>query len=180
LLFRQGNNECIITLQQWLLIHILIGRDFDIVDLFICEIEDAIMDGMIVRRHQPFAHWISWKCAQVNGNQHMHELERSRTRFKEYSPTGPHDGCRGPRGLRRAEQILMQMIETEAGADPMAAETDLQLQRLVFQLTLPQTQRTWRMTRTSLPLYQSNDHRAPHNQTKGKWMLNTKKNGHWR
>jgi hypothetical protein len=48
LLYRQGNNECIIALQQLLLIHILMGRDFDIVDLLICEIEDAIMDGMTV------------------------------------------------------------------------------------------------------------------------------------
>ncbi|PUZ60458.1 hypothetical protein GQ55_4G128600 [Panicum hallii var. hallii] len=37
----------------------------------------------------------------------MHELERSRSRFKEYSPTGPRDGHRGPRE-----------------ADPMATEAE--------------------------------------------------------
>jgi hypothetical protein len=47
-LFRQGNNECITTLQWWLLIHILTGKDIDVVDLFICEIDNAIMDGMTV------------------------------------------------------------------------------------------------------------------------------------
>jgi hypothetical protein len=59
LLYRQGNNECITALQQWLLIHILTGRKFDIVDLFICELEDAIMDGITVQLQQPFAHLIS-------------------------------------------------------------------------------------------------------------------------
>ncbi|PVH47720.1 hypothetical protein PAHAL_4G129000 [Panicum hallii] len=53
----------------------------------------------------------------------MHELERSRSRFKEYSPTGPRDGHRGPRGQCRPEQILKQRLEaeTEVEADPMAA-----------------------------------------------------------
>ena len=37
LLYRLGYNEGITALQQWLLIHILTGREFDIVDLFICK-----------------------------------------------------------------------------------------------------------------------------------------------
>ena len=45
----------IIALLQWLLLHIMIGRDFDLVDFFICELEDVIMDGMTVHRHHPFA-----------------------------------------------------------------------------------------------------------------------------
>ena len=59
LLYRLGYNEGITALQQWLLIHILTGREFDIVDLFICELEEVIYDGMIAQRQQPFAHWIS-------------------------------------------------------------------------------------------------------------------------
>ena len=41
LFYRQGYNEVITALQQWLLLHIMIGQDFDIVDLFISEIEDV-------------------------------------------------------------------------------------------------------------------------------------------
>jgi hypothetical protein len=48
LLYKQGYNEGITALQQWLLLHIMTGQDFDIVDLFICEIEDVIMDGMTI------------------------------------------------------------------------------------------------------------------------------------
>ena len=45
-LYRQGYNEGITALQQWMLLHIMRGQDFDIVDLFICEIEDVILEGM--------------------------------------------------------------------------------------------------------------------------------------
>ena len=52
----------------------------------------------------------------------MCQLEKSKNRFKEYSPTGPRDGRRGPRGQRRAEEIIQQGTEVEA--DPMAEETE--------------------------------------------------------
>jgi len=48
LLFRIGYNEGITALQQWLLLYIMTGRDFDLVDFFICELEDVILDGMTV------------------------------------------------------------------------------------------------------------------------------------
>ena len=50
LLYRLGYNEGITALQQRLLIHILTGREFDIVDLFICELEEVIYDGMTAHR----------------------------------------------------------------------------------------------------------------------------------
>ena len=56
LLFRIGYNEGITALQQWLLLYIMTGREFDLVDFFICELEDVIMDGMAVHRRHPFAH----------------------------------------------------------------------------------------------------------------------------
>ena len=54
----------------------------------------------------------------------MDQLEQSRTRFKEYSPTAPRDGHLGPRGQRRAWQILQEraLDEGVAAKDPMAAE----------------------------------------------------------
>ena len=98
LLFRIGYNEGITALQQWLLLHIMTGRDFDLVNFFICELEDVIMDGMTVHRRHPFAHWICWILAQLSQNAHMDELAQSRTHFRFYSPTTPRDGRRGPRG----------------------------------------------------------------------------------
>jgi hypothetical protein len=55
-----GNAESLTGVQQWLLMYVMAKRPFDIVDIMIAEIEDAIMDGMGMTRQQPFAHWISW------------------------------------------------------------------------------------------------------------------------
>ena len=50
LLFRIGYSEGITALQQRLLIYILGAMQFDIVDFFICEIEDVIMEGLTSSR----------------------------------------------------------------------------------------------------------------------------------
>ena len=122
LLFRIGYSEGITVLQQWLLIYILSGMQFDIVDFFICEIEDVIMEGLTLSRRQPYAHWISWILARLDQGVLMHDLEISTTLFKDYSPTSPDDGRRGARGQCRAKQRLRERAQAEAGAaeDPFA------------------------------------------------------------
>ena len=86
------------------------GHDFDLVDFFICELEDVILDGMTVHRRHPFAHWICWILAQLSQNEHMDELEQSRTHFSFYSPATPRDGRRGSRGQRRAQRIIDERV----------------------------------------------------------------------
>lgn len=61
------------------------------------------MDGMTMHRQQPFAHWISWLLASIHQNEHMLELESSRSRFKTYRPTAPDDRRRGPCDQHRAQ-----------------------------------------------------------------------------
>ena len=56
LLFKIGYSEGITVFQQWLLIYILGGLPFDIVDFFICKLEDVIMEGLTLSRRQPYAH----------------------------------------------------------------------------------------------------------------------------
>ena len=82
------------------------------------------MDGMIVHRRHPFAHWICWILAQLSQNAHMDELAQSRTFFSFYSPSAPRDGRRGPRGQRRAQRILDERVlaEGRVADDPTAAE----------------------------------------------------------
>ena len=60
------------------------GRDFDLVDFFIYDLENVILDGMTVHRRHPFAHWICWILAQLSQNAHMDELVQSRTYFSFY------------------------------------------------------------------------------------------------
>ena len=66
LLFRIGYSEGITAIQLWLLVYILGGLLFDIVNFFICELEDVIMEGLTSSRRQPYAHWISWILAQLD------------------------------------------------------------------------------------------------------------------
>jgi hypothetical protein len=40
--------------------YVMVKRPFDLVDIMLAEIEDAIMDGMGMTQQQPFADWISW------------------------------------------------------------------------------------------------------------------------
>ena len=89
LLYWLAYNEGITALQQWLLLYTLTSRQFDIVDLFICELEEVIYDGMTAHRQQPFAHWIRWILAQLRENAYMDELQHSRLVFKEYTPLAP-------------------------------------------------------------------------------------------
>jgi hypothetical protein len=42
--------------QQWLLMYMMAKRLFDIVDIMLAKIKDAIMDGMRMTQQQPFAH----------------------------------------------------------------------------------------------------------------------------
>jgi hypothetical protein len=55
-LYRMGNTESLTRVQQWLLMYVMAKSPFDIVDIMIAEIEDAIMDGMGMTHQQPFAH----------------------------------------------------------------------------------------------------------------------------
>ena len=54
----------------------------------------------------------------------MDVLEQSRTHFTVYSPTAPRGGHRGPRGQRRAQQMLDEhaLDEGRVAADSIAAE----------------------------------------------------------
>jgi hypothetical protein len=51
-----GNAESLIGVHQWLLMYVMAKRPFDIVNIMVAEIEDAIMDGMGMTRQLPFAH----------------------------------------------------------------------------------------------------------------------------
>ena len=75
------------------------------------------MDGMTAHRQQPFAHYINWILTQLGQNAHMVELQHSRLSFKEYSPTAPRDGRRGPRGQRRAQRTLDEHAIAEGRVD---------------------------------------------------------------
>jgi hypothetical protein len=52
--FRDGTTR----MQQWLLSYLVRGMPFNIWDLMLCEIEDAIYESFQAKRHMHYAHWI--------------------------------------------------------------------------------------------------------------------------
>jgi hypothetical protein len=55
-LYRMGNVESLTGVQQWLLMYVMAKRPFDLVDIMLAEIEDAIMDSIRMTKQQPSAH----------------------------------------------------------------------------------------------------------------------------
>jgi hypothetical protein len=105
-LYKMENAESLTRVQQWLLMYVMVKRPFDIVDIMISDIEDAIMDGMGMTCQQPFAHWISWLLSRLEAQRYVRMLEQSKFVFPTYRPLMPGDRRRGSRGLRRAEETL--------------------------------------------------------------------------
>jgi hypothetical protein len=121
-LYRMGNVESLTGVQQWLLMYVMAKRPFDIFDIMLAEIEDAIMDGMGMTRQQPFAHWISWLLSRLEAQRYVGILESSKFVFPTYRPPMPRDRRRGPRGLSRAEETLQARAAAEAVMDEAARQ----------------------------------------------------------
>jgi hypothetical protein len=118
-LYMRGNAESITGVQQWLLMYVMAKRLFDIVDILISEVEDAIMDGMGMTREQPFAHWISWLLSRLEAQRYVGMLELSKFIFPTYRPPMPGDRRRGP-SLRQDEEIIHSRAAAEAAMDEAA------------------------------------------------------------
>ncbi|TVU48711.1 hypothetical protein EJB05_08356, partial [Eragrostis curvula] len=97
LLPRHGHADKMSSLQQWLLIHIMDGEQFDIVDFLLCEIEDVITDGLACSRQQPYAHFISYIPSQINYPKYMEKYMTESLDFQPYNPAKPDDIRRGIR-----------------------------------------------------------------------------------
>jgi hypothetical protein len=117
-----GNTESLTGVQQWLLMYVMAKHPFDIVDIMIPEIEDAIMDDMGMTRQQPFMHLISWFLSRLEAQRYVGMLESSKFVFLTYRPPMPGDRRRCPRGLRRVEETLQARAAAEAVMDEAARQ----------------------------------------------------------
>jgi hypothetical protein len=116
-LYRMGHVESLTGVQQWLLMYVMAKHPFDLMDIMLAEIKDAIMDGMGMTRQQPFPHWISWLLSRLEAQRYVGMLQSSKFVFPTYRPPMPGDRRRGPRGLRRAEETLQARAVVEAVMD---------------------------------------------------------------
>jgi hypothetical protein len=102
--------------------YMMAQRSFDLVDIMLAEIEDAIMVGMGMTRQQPFTHWIRWLLSRLEAQRYVSVLESSKFIFLTYRPPMLGDRRRGPRGLRRAEETLQARAAAEAVMDEAARQ----------------------------------------------------------
>jgi hypothetical protein len=79
-----GNAESITSLQQWLVLHVMTGRPFDIVDFILAEIEDVNLDGLSMPRNMSYAHWISFMLSSLTKVEE--DGERVQTGPKDWHP----------------------------------------------------------------------------------------------
>jgi hypothetical protein len=130
-----GNAESLTGVQQWLLMYVMAKRPFDLVDIMLAEIQDAIMDGMRMTRQQPFAHWISWLLSLLEAQRYVGMLESSKFVFPTYRPLMPADRRRGqPRRHYRLGQQQRQLWTRQPDRMPLSLQ-----QRNHFLSTSPPT-----------------------------------------
>jgi hypothetical protein len=75
ILYKMGNAESLTGVQQWLLMYVMAKHHFDIVNILISEVENAIMDGMGMTQQQLFAHWINCLLSRLEDQRYVGMLE---------------------------------------------------------------------------------------------------------
>jgi hypothetical protein len=86
-----GYREATTHIQLWLLGALVSHSVFDVVDFFIYEIKDTMLDGLRARHQLPYAHYLCHIFAQlISPPQFQVTLEASRLLFGFYRPT-PED-----------------------------------------------------------------------------------------
>ena len=61
-----GNRESLTSLQQWLLLSIWRGEQFDFLHFFLSEMGDVIADPISTRRQHVYPHIISYLLCMIN------------------------------------------------------------------------------------------------------------------
>jgi hypothetical protein len=118
LLLRMGYREATTHIQLWLLGALVSHSEFDVVDFLICEIEDAVLDGMRARRQLPYAHYLCHIFAQlIRPPQFQGTLEASRLVFGSYRPA-PEDPApaSAPVFDTQAEDAALHQFEAQDAA----------------------------------------------------------------
>ncbi|CAN6269211.1 unnamed protein product [Urochloa humidicola] len=103
---RSGYREAITALQQWTLAYILEKKEFDLVDFLMCEIEDAIADGLRSNWRLPYAHYLSYLFCRSGSEMGplYNKLRSSRDIFPLYRAAKSNDERRGHRSTTAAHE----------------------------------------------------------------------------
>jgi hypothetical protein len=115
---RGGNRETLTSLQQWLLLSIWTGEQFDFLDFMLCEIEDVIADAINVGRQQMYPHIIWYLLNETYPDWCRKEYQVTENVLQTYHPALSGDRRHGQRALRAAqEQFSAEEIERHEEED---------------------------------------------------------------
>jgi len=90
-----GNRESLTSLQQWLLLSIWRGEQFDFLYFFLSKIEDVIADTISTGRQHVYPHIISYLLCTIKSKKNGLLYNESTCEVMTYMPASPHESCRG-------------------------------------------------------------------------------------
>ena len=102
---RGGIRESLTSLQQWLLLSIWRGKQFDL-HFFLSEIEDVIANAISTGRQHMYPHIISYLLLTIDSKKNGPLYNESTYEVMTYMPTNMDDRCHGQRALRSIQELL--------------------------------------------------------------------------
>ena len=103
---RGGNRESLTSLQQWLLLSIWRGEQFEFLHFFLSEIEDVIADSINTRRQHVYPHIISYLLHSIESKRNGPLYNESTCEVMTYMPASSDDHRRGQHALRSIQELL--------------------------------------------------------------------------
>ena len=101
-----GNRESLTSLQQWLLLSIWRGEQFDFLHFFLSEIKDVIANAISTRWQHVYPHIISYLLCSIDSKRNGPLYNESTCEVMTYMPASPDDRRCGQRALRFVQELL--------------------------------------------------------------------------
>ena len=103
---RGGNRESLTSLQQWLLLSIWRGKQFDFLHFFLFEIEDVIANAISTRWQHVYPHIISYLLRTIDSKKNGPLYNKSTCEVMTYMPASLDNHHHGQRALRSVQEML--------------------------------------------------------------------------
>jgi hypothetical protein len=104
-----GNRESLTDLQQWLLLSIWRGKQFDFLHFFLSKIKDVIADTVSIGWQHVYPHIISYLICTIDSEKNGPLYNESTCEVMTYMPASPDDHCHG----QRAEMMDAALEQAE-------------------------------------------------------------------
>ena len=101
-----GNRESLTSLQQWLLLSIWRGEQFDFLNFFLSEIKDVIADAISIGWQHVYPHIISYLLCSIDSKRNGLLYNESTWEVMTYMVASPYDHHCGQHALWSIQVLL--------------------------------------------------------------------------